>query len=110
MQVTPVNRNLETRATLMLLEFEDLLVVLGSAAIMNVVGHFRGRRDRPSPHQSRPALRGSTSGGANIDGLPIRQAAACVISSSGTQSGARIVHWLAIANSGAPSEKGIKCR
>ena len=42
LQVTPVNRNLETRVTFMLLEFEDLFIVLGSAAIMNVVGHFVG--------------------------------------------------------------------
>src|SRR5215469_3406687 len=42
LQVTPVNRNLQTRVTFMLLEFEDLFVVLGSAAIMNVVGHFAG--------------------------------------------------------------------
>ena len=42
LQVTPVNRNLETRVTFMLLEFEDLFIVLGSAAIMNGVGHFVG--------------------------------------------------------------------
>ena len=42
LQVTPVNRNLQTRVTFMLLEFEDLFIVLGAAAIMNVVGHFVG--------------------------------------------------------------------
>jgi hypothetical protein len=42
LQVTPVNRNLQTRITFMLLEFEDLFIVLGAAAIMNVVGHFVG--------------------------------------------------------------------
>jgi len=42
LQVTPVNRNLQTRVTFMLLEFDDLLIVLGLAAIMNVVGHFVG--------------------------------------------------------------------
>jgi len=42
LQVTPVNRNLQTRVTFMLLELEDLFVVLGAAAIMNVVGHFVG--------------------------------------------------------------------
>ena len=36
----PVNRNLQTRVTFMLLEPEDLFVVLNAAAIMNVVGHF----------------------------------------------------------------------
>jgi hypothetical protein len=40
--VTPVNRNLQTRVTFMLLELEDLFVVLGAAAVMNVVGHFVG--------------------------------------------------------------------
>ena len=38
--VTPVNRNLHTRVTFFLLEFEDLFVVLGIAALTNVVGHF----------------------------------------------------------------------
>lgn len=42
LEVTPVNRNLQTRVTFMLLEFEDLFVVLGVAALMNVVGRFVG--------------------------------------------------------------------
>lgn len=42
LQVTPVNRNLQTRVTFMYLEFEDLFVVLGAAAVMNVLGHFVG--------------------------------------------------------------------
>lgn len=42
LQVTQVNRNLRTRVTFMYLEFEDLFVVLGAAAVMNVVGHFVG--------------------------------------------------------------------
>ncbi|HYL12938.1 MAG TPA: hypothetical protein VEV41_07870 [Terriglobales bacterium] len=42
LQVTPVNRNLQTRVTFMYLEFEDLFVVLGAAAVMNAVGHFVG--------------------------------------------------------------------
>jgi hypothetical protein len=42
LQVTPVNRNLQTRVTFMLLELEDLFVVLGAAALMNVIGHFVG--------------------------------------------------------------------
>ena len=42
LDVTPVNRNLHTRVTFMLLEFEDLFVVLGLAAVMNVVGRFAG--------------------------------------------------------------------
>ena len=40
LDVTPVNRNLYTRVTFLSLEFEDLFVVLGLAALMNVVGHF----------------------------------------------------------------------
>ena len=40
LDVSPVNRNLQTRVTFMLLEFEDLFVVLGVAALMNVVGRF----------------------------------------------------------------------
>lgn len=40
LEVTPVNRNLHTRATFMCLEFEDLFVVLGVAAVMNVVSRF----------------------------------------------------------------------
>jgi hypothetical protein len=40
LRVTPVNRNLQTRVTFMYLEFEDLFVVLGAAAVMNIVGHF----------------------------------------------------------------------
>lgn len=42
LQVTPVNRNLQTRVTFMFLELEDLFLVLGAAAVMNVVGHFVG--------------------------------------------------------------------
>ena len=38
--VTPVNRNLHTRVTFMLLEFEDLFIVLGVAALMNIAGRF----------------------------------------------------------------------
>jgi hypothetical protein len=40
LDVTPVNRNLQTRVTFMLLEFEDLLIVLGVGALMNLVGRF----------------------------------------------------------------------
>lgn len=38
--VTSVNRNLHTRVTFMLLEFEDLFIVLGIAALTNVAGRF----------------------------------------------------------------------
>ncbi len=40
LDVTPVNRNLHTRVTFMSLEFEDLFIVLGLAAVMNVLSHF----------------------------------------------------------------------
>jgi hypothetical protein len=42
LDVTPVNRDLHTRVTFMSLEFEDLFVVLGLAAVMNVVSRFVG--------------------------------------------------------------------
>jgi hypothetical protein len=42
LDVTPVNRNLQTRVTFMLLEFEDLFIVLIVGALMNVVGRFIG--------------------------------------------------------------------
>src|ERR1700741_2061335 len=35
LDVTPVNRNLHTRATFMCLEVEDLFVMLGLAAVIN---------------------------------------------------------------------------
>lgn len=40
LDVTPINRNLHTRVTFMCLEFEDLFLVLGLAAVMNVVSRF----------------------------------------------------------------------
>ena len=40
LDVTSVNRNLHTKATFMSLEFEDLFVVLGLAAVMNLVSRF----------------------------------------------------------------------
>src|SRR5258708_7246917 len=42
LEVTPVNPNLHTRVTFIALEFEDLFVVLGLAALMNVVSRFAG--------------------------------------------------------------------
>jgi hypothetical protein len=40
LDATPVNRNLHTKVTFMFLEFEDLFLVLGLAAVMNVVSRF----------------------------------------------------------------------
>jgi hypothetical protein len=40
LDVTAVNRNLQTRVTFMSLEFEDLFIVLGLAALMNLVSRF----------------------------------------------------------------------
>lgn len=40
LDTTQVNRNLHTRVTFMALEFEDLFVVLGLAAVMNIVARF----------------------------------------------------------------------
>jgi len=42
LDLSPVNRNLQTRATFLALEFEDLFAVLGLAALMNVVSRFAG--------------------------------------------------------------------
>jgi hypothetical protein len=75
LQVTPVNRNLQTRVTFMYLEFEDLFVVLGAAAVMNVVGHFVRRRDRGNANESCSAVRRSLVGRASVDGFQVRQAA-----------------------------------
>jgi len=38
LDITPVHRNLHTRVTFLGLEFEDLFVVLGLAAVMNLIG------------------------------------------------------------------------
>lgn len=38
--LTPVHRNLHTRVTFMGLEFEDLILVLALAALMNLLAHF----------------------------------------------------------------------
>ena len=43
LEVTPVHRNLHQRVTFFYLEFEDLFVVLGLAAFMNIAGRFLGR-------------------------------------------------------------------
>jgi hypothetical protein len=43
LEVTPVHRNLHQRVTFFYLEFEDLFIVIGLAAVMNVVGRFMGR-------------------------------------------------------------------
>ena len=43
LEVTPVHRNLHQRVTFFYLEFEDLFIVIGLAAVMNVAGRFLGR-------------------------------------------------------------------
>jgi hypothetical protein len=43
LEVTPVHRNLHQRVTFFYLEFEDLFVVIGLAAVMNVAGRFIDR-------------------------------------------------------------------
>jgi hypothetical protein len=43
LEVTPVHRNLHQRVTFFYLEFEDLFIVIGLAALMNIVGRFLGR-------------------------------------------------------------------
>ena len=43
LNITHVHRNLHTRVTFLCLEFEDAFVVLGIAALTNVVGRFLHR-------------------------------------------------------------------
>ena len=43
LNVTPVHRNLAQRVTFLGLEFEDLFVVLGLAALTNIFGRFLDR-------------------------------------------------------------------
>ena len=43
LNVTQVHRNLQQRVTFLYLEFEDLFVVLGLAALTNVLGRFLQR-------------------------------------------------------------------
>lgn len=40
LNMTPVHRNLYTKVTFLGLEFEDLIVVLALAAVMNLLAHF----------------------------------------------------------------------
>ena len=40
LDLTPVHRNLHTRVTFLGLEFEDLILVLALAALMNLLAHF----------------------------------------------------------------------
>ena len=40
LDLTPVHRNLHTKVTFLGLEFEDLILVLALAAVMNLVAHF----------------------------------------------------------------------
>jgi hypothetical protein len=42
-EVTPVHRNLHQRVTFFYLELEDLFLVIGLAAVMNVFGRFLNR-------------------------------------------------------------------
>jgi len=42
-EVTPVHRNLHQRVTFFCLEFEDLIGVLGLAAMTNIFGRFLNR-------------------------------------------------------------------
>ena len=73
LNVTPVNRNLQTRVTFMFLEFEDLFVVLGIAAMTNVVGHFVGR-DRWFAHEHRRAVRRAAVHHSVADVVQVRKA------------------------------------
>jgi hypothetical protein len=40
LDISPVHRNLNTKVTFLGLEFEDLILVLALAAVMNLLAHF----------------------------------------------------------------------
>ncbi|MGH9628291.1 MAG: hypothetical protein ACRD7E_08130 [Bryobacteraceae bacterium] len=40
LNITQVHRNLHTRVTIMYLEFEDMFLILGLAALTNILGRF----------------------------------------------------------------------
>jgi hypothetical protein len=46
LDLTPVHRNLHTKVTFLGLEFEDLILVLALAALMNLLAHFAGNDAR----------------------------------------------------------------
>ena len=52
LDLTPVHRNLHTKVTFLGLEFEDLILVLALAALMNLLAHF-------------------VSGNAHVFGIPL---------------------------------------
>jgi hypothetical protein len=43
LNITQVQRNLHTRVTILYLEFEDIFVILGLAALTNILGRFLHR-------------------------------------------------------------------
>ena len=45
LDLTPVHRNLHTKVSFLGLEFEDLILVLALAALMNLLAHFVGRAE-----------------------------------------------------------------
>ena len=49
LDLTPVHRNLHTRVTFLGLEFEDLILVLALAAVMNLLAHFASDTARVLP-------------------------------------------------------------
>ncbi len=46
LEITPVHRNLHTKVSFLGLEFEDLILVLALAALMNLLAHFVGDSSR----------------------------------------------------------------
>ena len=43
LNITPAHRNLHTRVTILYLEFEDMFVVIGLAAVTNILARFLHR-------------------------------------------------------------------
>ena len=62
LDLTPVHRNLHTKVTFLGLEFEDLILVLALAALMNLLAHFAGN----SAHIQHPVPKGHAEWQASI--------------------------------------------
>jgi hypothetical protein len=77
LDLTPVHRNLHTKVTFLGLEFEDLILVLALAALMNLLAHFceRQRTCVRDAAQRLYGVRRAGAGGAVSHPVQVRQAA-----------------------------------
>ena len=77
LDLTPVHRNLHTKVTFLGLEFEDLILVLALAAVMNLLAHFVNG-NAPCVRHSAQHLHGVRRAGVGCsvpDSVQIRTAA-----------------------------------